>query len=793
MFALKALEDIQVLLQDDGSADGIVHPASISAALKLNQQIKTVVSSIKISLVNDDEISTGALEAIFEQLQVTSSFLLAMDDLRIKNQLSDLIENVVTSLLSPSRILNVWQHIISPIANSSIYYIVSHLSRKVVKRPTALGSTAQIDMDDTTGWEDLELNIKIYQALIRASLPYNDVVTSLWTFPVYEQNPDHEHSSLEVSGDPKPAWYILLHECGHHINRHLREGMYHFLSSLMQAPAFKAAYLSCLLTDPQATSSRWIDVIMTILPSGLEDDWTQIRYAATMVLQHLLEFLSQDDRRREPDSLHADDILRAFAPSIVPRLCVNRFHTAPSVQTASKHIWQTFFFRSTGVSPVPSGPITEEPLGKQLLLQHVKHAIDHYTMTMSSARNHMVCEAAVNALSEITLRLNLSVIWPFQRQIHEALLGCLNDERWPVKDAACLASGRILRRFPPLQISPVTNEVGSLDMELTNQFLHHWEEHLRDCIWSVRENAAFACAEALVTDTFVLENTTASSSVEAREGIEQWRRLVWRLVSQFIQQHLLTAVGDVDESVDIVVPSSVDAPVNSVTVQRRVIQSKIESFLPIAMVEAHEQKKRQSNDVMPLSTPENDEGLARAADSAAQSYRKGWGCCVDCVNLREPYSWEVTQGALYLLREVCTLTQRCRGSSSCDVYTESYLQQQESLAVSMRKSLLQQSWAFQIHRGGSSYEKRNSHGSSYCVGLFALLELLRTEVDDEGVTSTPADSLQSRLRHPVKNIEKLHPAVYEEVRVVCFYCALGSSILIIVDHCPCSCQKYWMG
>eukprot|EP01033_Poteriospumella_lacustris_P007225 gene7225-5200_t len=585
---------------------------------------------------------TDALEAIFEQLQVTSAFLLAMEDLRIKNQLSDLIENVVISLLSPRRMLNVWQYIISPIANSSIYYIVSHMSRKVVTRPTALGNTAQIDMDDTTGWEDLELNIKIYQALIRASLPYHDVVTSLWTFPVYDDQ-NLEHGQSEGNRDPKPAWYILLKECGHHINRHLRENMYHFLLSLFQAPEFKAAYLSLPLTDPLATSSRrWIDVIMTSLPSGLEDDWTQIRYAATM--------------------------------------------------------------------------------------------------------------------------------------IHEALLGCLNDERWPVKDAACLASGRILRRFPPLQISPVTNEVGALDVEVTNQFLHHWEEHLRDCIWSVRENAAFACAEALVTDTFVLATnaaTTSSSSMEAsREGIEQWRSLVWRLVSQFIQHHLLTAVGDVDESVDIVVlPSAVDDTQASVTtVQRRVIQSKIESFLPIAMVEAHhEQKRKQLSDPTSnsMAEPPNDEGLLKAASTAAQSYRKGWGCCVDCVNLREPFSWEVTQGALYLLREVCTLTQRCRGSSSCDEYTESYVQQQEAMAVSLRKGLLQQSWVFHINRSGSSYEKRSSHGSSSCcVGLFALLELLRTEVDDDGTVdgNRPAiDTLPQRIRHPLKNIEKLHPTVYEEL------------------------------
>lgn len=325
----KALEDIQVLLQDDRSADGIVHPTSIGAALKLNQQIKSIISSLRVSSITEDDVTVDVLGAIFEQLQVTSSYLLAMDDLRIKNQLSDLIENVVVALLTPAKILDVWQYIVSPIANGSIYYIVSHMARTVVTRPTTLGTNAQIDMDDTTGWEDLELNIKIYQSLLRATLPYNDIVTSLWTFPVYEQ---HLLEPSEVVGESKPAWYILLNECGHHINRHLRENLFHFLSSLFQAQDFKAVYMTLpLADDKQHTSSRWIDVVMHILPSGLEDDWTQIRYAATMVVQHLLEFLSRDATQRS----ETDALLRLYAPSIVPRLCVNRFHAAPSVQSAS--------------------------------------------------------------------------------------------------------------------------------------------------------------------------------------------------------------------------------------------------------------------------------------------------------------------------------------------------------------------------------------------------------------------------------------------------------------------------
>jgi hypothetical protein len=32
--------------------------------------------------------------------------------------------------------------------------------------------------------------------------------------------------------------------------------------------------------------------------------------------------------------------------------------------------------------------------------------------------------------------------------------------------------------------------------------------------------------------------------------------------------------------------------------------------------------------------------------------RKGWGCCIDCIELRTCQPWEVSHGAVYLLREV---------------------------------------------------------------------------------------------------------------------------------------------
>jgi hypothetical protein len=37
---------------------------------------------------------------------------------------------------------------------------------------------------------------------------------------------------------------------------------------------------------------------------------------------------------------------------------------------------------------------------------------------------------------------------------------------------------------------------------------------------------------------------------------------------------------------------------------------------------------------------------------AVGAERKGWGCCIDCIELRTCQPWEVSHGAVYLLREV---------------------------------------------------------------------------------------------------------------------------------------------
>jgi HEAT repeat len=64
-----------------------------------------------------------------------------------------------------------------------------------------------------------------------------------------------------------------------------------------------------------------------------------------------------------------------------------------------------------------------------------------------------------------------------------ALLSCFADESWPVRDAACVATGRFAAAFPQ-QCRPQLDTLYG-----------RWFKHLAEPIWSVREDSAAALGQ----------------------------------------------------------------------------------------------------------------------------------------------------------------------------------------------------------------------------------------------------------------------------------------------------------
>ncbi|CAN0556171.1 unnamed protein product, partial [Ectocarpus sp. 8 AP-2014] len=61
----------------------------------------------------------------------------------------------------------------------------------------------------------------------------------------------------------------------------------------------------------------------------MQDNWSQVRYAASVANRSLLKALSPADREQ-------------FYPRLLPRMCLNRYYLADGVKLFSQETWRMF-------------------------------------------------------------------------------------------------------------------------------------------------------------------------------------------------------------------------------------------------------------------------------------------------------------------------------------------------------------------------------------------------------------------------------------------------------------------
>ena len=169
---------------------------------------------------------------------------------------------------------------------------------------------------------------------------------------------------------------------------------------------------------------------------------------------------------------------------MLPRSVLNRFYAADSVKTSAHSTWLDCL----------------KDTGKDLLAKTSSAAISYY-IESSSSPNHMVCEAALYALSEHASKINKEFVLPYVHQIVETLSRYLDDNRWPVRDVSCIAIGIVIHHFP-------NNCKHKLEY-----FIQAIKGNLKDPIWSVRSNAADAFAEILASDDSDIVNAAFETSM----------------------------------------------------------------------------------------------------------------------------------------------------------------------------------------------------------------------------------------------------------------------------------------
>jgi hypothetical protein len=248
-------------------------------------------------------------------------------------------------------------------------------------------------LDDTTGWRSLETNWQALASYIAAS------GSDYWKF-----------HNLDAH---------LLEACEYssvtHVNRHVRAAGIAVLEQWV-----KIAPKPLLEDSPLQTTT------VNVLKATLADNWSQVRMAASVLCRALfVEF-------KKHNITNLDKIYAV----LVPRMCLNRFYLAQGVKLYSHETWKIVFPQS-GLDAVAG----------------CAGAVCHYYIQMCDADNHVVREAACQAVAELATKLGTSPqyqekLQPFVHMLLQALIVCFHDESWPVRDEACLACGIFCKAYP---------------------------------------------------------------------------------------------------------------------------------------------------------------------------------------------------------------------------------------------------------------------------------------------------------------------------------------------------------
>jgi hypothetical protein len=290
-------------------------------------------------------------------------------------------------------------------------------------------------LDDTTGWRALETNWQCLAALVAALQgKYHDDEHSL-TAELLE---DCEYSSIK------------------HVNRHVRAAAMAVLEQWVTAAvdSGKAHELLYQVGSPLRKCA------LNVLRVGLADNWSQVRMAASVLCRVLFQTLK-------------DYPTEDLCPTLLPRMCLNRFYLAQGVKLYSFETWKLVF---------PTN-------GLQLVADNLS-AVCRYYVKAADFDNHVVREASCQAIAELAVKFGNNPQYhdqliPHLEVLMQALLMAFHDESWPVRDEACLACGILCKAYPE-QCKPELNTLWE-----------RWTEQLTDQIWSVREDAAVALGDAL--------------------------------------------------------------------------------------------------------------------------------------------------------------------------------------------------------------------------------------------------------------------------------------------------------
>jgi len=212
-------------------------------------------------------------------------------------------------------------------------------------------------LDDTTGWRALETNWQCVACWI-ASLGSN------YFSKIQDADMETLLSNLEYSAVT-------------HVNRHVRAAAIAVVEQLIYAAGNDQTYWPYLENGALRTTC------IKILKAGLADNWSQVRMAASVLNRVFWSTLQETCQFPQEN-------LELLYPVLVPRMCLNRFYLAQGVKLYSHQTWKLVFPEN----------------GVQVVAQTIAPIVRYYVQ-MCDADNHVVREAACQAVAELAVKIGM--------------------------------------------------------------------------------------------------------------------------------------------------------------------------------------------------------------------------------------------------------------------------------------------------------------------------------------------------------------------------------------------------
>jgi len=402
----------------------------------------TVISLSKTGSLNDVEIN--------EILDQALDWLENEPEVRVKDVISDLLFTLCQVF---------GDHVFHKCKDKVIELCHSHLERKIdpdqdekviAMRPGTEASGKLMDRKEwknLAAWKHLELTLACLGKMFRGL-------------------------GSGASDNMDEGILKLLFKCICHENRFVRDSGFKTLSMILS----NSQNCEKVTTDIVADKTDFIDdkncndedagkcdtiikdrgfEISQHLASGLEDNWAIVRLSSTIATKDFIFSLPKNQREK-------------YLSLLLPRLCLNRYFSAEGVKVQSQKAWKDICGHD----------------GRQLLAKNIEATVKYYQESCKS-ENYAVREAACHSLREIGVKIEQKIIEPHISSILESLFFCCNDQLWPVRDVAGVASSIIIKHHP------------TASEHKSKQFLEKYLSNLLEATPSIRKSAAVSIPNIL--------------------------------------------------------------------------------------------------------------------------------------------------------------------------------------------------------------------------------------------------------------------------------------------------------